>query len=842
MVSQTRKVTSPIRSAEGLEAKMDSTKSGMNNARDIHDGLTLVIDTVNSMGAVLARMDASIQHINSKLDSKQPKSLVDEVAHTNLQPQMEQAMQQVMDKIDRINAKPQPQMEQAMQQVMDKIDQINAKPQEDQGALSNINFQLGMEPAMQQVIDKIDQINNNDLGALSNINVQLEMLLQTVTAINNKPNVDLQPMLDKVEQVSKQIPKDLSPVLDKIAQLDFQPLFDAGSKMNTQKNVHVDLGPVEDAMAQMTNQLQAIRLQSKPRVDFSPIIDAISGQSSAIQDGITRLDTRISQAYLDIRALGQAIRDIDVKPQVDMRPMVNAINKIDVKPTVNLEPILEEICKIDVLALEPNIRALEPSIKDIGVQCRELREVIQQINVLPQVDMQPVLDEISKIDVQPQVHLQPVLDAIHDIDTQSRYLVKGMAQINAKPPADLQPVFDKILDKIGRINIKPQVQIALKPVLDAVALLDDKIQSAAVRAQGKANGKALTEKTQMHLVGSNASSLDTKLVLDAVEKLANALDRSQMQAHFQPVLDAISHANAQHHHDFITVCDKVRQVNVESQVQVALKPVFDAIAKVNVRPQVDLKPVLQVMKATLSSVKELHEATHEQMKSVVDNVTEMSQLDLTPILNKIDAIELGVDFKPVLDEIAAINVKPQVDLTAIVEAISKIDVCPQVVMNIEPVVDAIMKIDVKPQMDLQPVLDGIANVDVKPQIQAALRPVFDLLSNLLQMEPKVNFKPVLDAVAQISPQVTLTLNATSASSGNANRKSTISRPSGAVRYTQRMSSIKDEVQLDTGASRESLLGDPQAGDLNRPASDRYIVGAYVTSVDVSPDGCSEADF
>merc|ERR1719313_1044256 len=102
------------------------------------------------------------------------------------------------------------------------------------------------------------------------------------------------------------------------------------------------------------------------------------------------------------------------------------------------------------------------------------------------------------------------------------------------------------------------------------------------------------------------------------------------------------------------------------------------------------------------------------------------RVDLRPVIDQIEKIESRprADINQVLDAVA--NIKPSVDMGAVIDAIYKIET---------PMVDAIAKMDVRPQVNLQPVLDGIAALQEKNAVQVDLGPVLSAIHTNDNMLP-----------------------------------------------------------------------------------------------------------
>jgi len=111
----------------------------------------------------------------------------------------------------------------------------------------------------------------------------------------------------------------------------------------------------------------------------------------------------------------------------------------------------------------------------------------------------------------------------------------------------------------------------------------------------------------------------------------------------------------------------------------------------------------------------------------------------------------------VLEALARLDAKPEVDLEPVLAAIAKVDL--SVVLERMDVAQATLLKEIEEaSVDLRPLTEAVASVDrttrtgldVTKRIEAKpptdLKPVLDALAKLKKTPPKVDFKPLLDAM------------------------------------------------------------------------------------------------
>merc|ERR1711904_81801 len=94
---------------------------------------------------------------------------------------------------------------------------------------------------------------------------------------------------------------------------------------------------------------------------------------------------------------------------------LNALKKdirgINVQPQVNLEPILD-----DLRLVRECVNAIDvvPQLEPIQVNLRSILKAIQNIDIKPQVheEVQSLVDAVEKIEVRPVVDTHGILEAI----------------------------------------------------------------------------------------------------------------------------------------------------------------------------------------------------------------------------------------------------------------------------------------------------------------------------------------------------------------------------------------------------------------------------------------------
>eukprot|EP00746_Dinoflagellata_sp_MGD_P164642 gnl/MRDRNA2_/MRDRNA2_93380_c0_seq1.p1 gnl/MRDRNA2_/MRDRNA2_93380_c0~~gnl/MRDRNA2_/MRDRNA2_93380_c0_seq1.p1 ORF type:complete len:753 (+),score=149.43 gnl/MRDRNA2_/MRDRNA2_93380_c0_seq1:58-2259(+) len=396
--------------------------------------------------------------------------------------------------------------------------------------------------------------------------------------------------------------------------------------------------------------------------------------------------------------------------------------------------------------------------KVVGESESEMKNLFQtdslkeSTKVACQIDVNPLTEQLSEAMSSVEMHMKAVVDHIHVLNEKLEGMPNPRAQNNLPDPTvvkvDIQPVFYEI-QKLNTFteNISQTFQ-SFKPAFEAIA--GSKISSdmaSVLNVVGGMNGK-LAE------VSQSVANLEQQQV---------SINVDPTPVYTEPILNAIRVVDA-----------KVEDIKMKSGSQSqAVMQISEAIAKMESKEM--NPPAIQLMSDTgpfLDAVGKLDKRLMEiltkqqptDLRPMLDQLLMQVSGDIGHVLGSIATLEakvsdlkkdMHVDLQPVMDQIkqiesrpkadmndvikAVANIKPSVDMGAVIDAIYKIET---------PMVDAIAKMDVRPQVNLQPVLDGIASLQQKAATQVDFAPVLSAIQNI-RLDVPDNMLPVFNAVAEV---------------------------------------------------------------------------------------------
>lgn len=394
--------------------------------------------------------------------------------------------------------------------------------------------------------------------------------------------------------------------------------------------------------------------------------------------------------YSDMEELKSYVAKVVGESTAEIKAAFRADAKDATQVSMDLTPVMSVDSQIT--AVLDNIRMINDKLNDMSSQAPS--KVVKV-----DVDVQLVVDEIRKLHAVTEkfnetMHgFRPAFEVITDSQLSSDVgsVLNAVTRVDGK----LTEVHDRVA------NFEQAVDT--RPLLNAIAALDAKVAAVKEGPQPQDVTQIMEAIAKIEMTKSPSIHLtsDTGPFVDALDKLDAKLTGmfKQQPADLRPMLDQIlTQVSGDMGHVLSAVSTvEAKMKDLKTDLRVDLQPVIDQIEHINSGPRTEI----------------------------------------TQVLNAIENIQPSVDLGAVLDAIA--NMKPSVDMGAVIDAIYKIET---------PMVDAIAKMDVRPQMNLQPVLDAINALQEKPDFKIDFTPVLSAIQGI-RIDVPDNMLPVFNSVAEI---------------------------------------------------------------------------------------------
>jgi len=285
-----------------------------------------------------------------------------------------------------------------------------------------------------------------------------------------------------------------------------------------------------------------------------------------------------------------------------------------------------------------------------------------------------------------------------------------------------------VLEAIRHIN----TDVDLTPVLQAIR-----------EDRGQVDMPSLIE-----AVRSMKPEVDLSPVLAAVREKQESI---KVEVDFSPVLQAIHESKLAL--DLSPILDAMAQIKTDVDMSLVLQAVQE-------QPEVDFSPVLE-------AIREKRDIDFEkELSPVIDAIRSSKRvsMDLSPVLDAIQQIELAVDFAPILQAIRENRIEPnfskeassiidaihakQVDLAPVLQAIHESRVQPDFSKETAKILDAIRA----KQMDLAPIFSEIQERTSGVALSQEARG--ELLAAIESSKAEVDFSALSRKVQETSARTT----------------------------------------------------------------------------------------
>eukprot|EP00746_Dinoflagellata_sp_MGD_P148545 gnl/MRDRNA2_/MRDRNA2_80736_c0_seq1.p1 gnl/MRDRNA2_/MRDRNA2_80736_c0~~gnl/MRDRNA2_/MRDRNA2_80736_c0_seq1.p1 ORF type:complete len:1340 (+),score=312.53 gnl/MRDRNA2_/MRDRNA2_80736_c0_seq1:237-4022(+) len=816
----------------------------------------------------ISRLDAGIQDemrvVQGKLAEVSQRHIdlqpvLDAIAHVDVK----HHVQEILDIVAKIHAKPEKHVD--LQPVLKAVAKINVRPEvnldEILEAITRIDVkpQVDLQPAVDKLLDAIAQID-----VKPEVNVDLKPATDELASYISIMGNCLDSSFSEVKKAVSKLNTDhvTDTLLKAIAEIDVQPV--------------VDLQKVLDAVSHTESGLDG---------KVHSVQMALTRKFSQLETLLEKLSQ--PQEAIDLRPLSDSIAEIDRKhseklypqpdlPDLDLGPVLHAIKSMDLRPQVDLQSVLDAIARINLAHVVDAITEVDKKVlaafENIDVKLAEVMKPSE-------VDLQPTLDCIKAetldcikaeadrvVSNSKEAHKTGL-----DVTLQVLDAVKGL---DAKEMIDLSPV----LEAVRAIDVKPQIDFKPNLILDALAAHTSKLASDI---EGVIESECSKHQSEARDAARRTNN-NLQQVLDAVVSIRKDVDLMK-PTDLGMVLEAIEKIKVPTATDLQALLPEVHN---REEHEMNLQPVLDAIGQIVVDPVVQVTSTgndaeLQRVLEAVADIKSLVQALPANLKPEPSKESKESKVDLGSLTKKIDGLSAGlmnskVDLQPVLGAIAKIDVKSHTQecscvVLDAVNALRKemgkanVDLDPvnqQLQRLHSEVHSAIKEIDINPQVDVGAILEAIGGIDVKVQVQEVMHEQLQLVLDAvarIDVNPVVDSQGILDAIKQIhvEPQVDLrlVLNAVKGAPGTGGSGS-----SGAPRIMRspvRIGGGYYRVKDGEGQEHDPSMHDVQQNMARHPhspgrklqtftngapasmvGSDRYLMGCYLKHVDVLPKGCS----
>eukprot|EP00927_Polykrikos_kofoidii_P036595 TRINITY_DN30892_c0_g2_i1.p1 TRINITY_DN30892_c0_g2~~TRINITY_DN30892_c0_g2_i1.p1 ORF type:complete len:1132 (+),score=219.30 TRINITY_DN30892_c0_g2_i1:358-3396(+) len=484
--------------------------------------------------------------------------------------------------------------------------------------------------------DVREEASNDDISD------RLEVLtLMTKQSLDLLTRIDWEDVVAKVNLISGSC--EMSQKV--LSSLNVRALNDVPLTMkNMCTDINVRLRQQGSDMTTTTETVSSIqRLLNKvsasvenPRLDFSPILDAIAEiDLAAVHARIESFQEATTSSFDnvptrgDLQGVFMAIAKCEQAKPPEKNPtlcavkeVMSVVKKIDGKPSVDLQPVLQSTNEIN-LSLQKAVSNLRDG------------------------DLHPMADILGKLIKRPEVSLQPIEEALKTLQTGQVSSTAQVDKIYSKLSSQQGEASRKAAESIGTIRptlmgsfeILGRLETDMRRVLPTIASIDSR------------------------------PDVDLTPVLEAIEGLDLASVRGQAAA---------SHAAISRQLD-----------ETSSAFQAKLRVVHDAVDNVD---------IVKVLEAVAEARKASREESAVAMKTL-RQIEDKAETDLGPVVEVVEQVRLelrkhhsalvadvaGLDIPNLAQSVLRIDQKPPVDFAPLFGDLRKLDgLCSAILRHVVP--------------------------------------------------------------------------------------------------------------------------------------------------------------